>query len=360
MVDGGISTVMKSIVIYYSQTGNTKKIAQALQKGIARQTGQCDLKRVKETKPEELANYDLIGIGSPVWSSCPTPNVIEFEQSLPPTLKGKHFFFYCTHGTLPGRCVIRGVQPLQEQGLTVIGWKDWYCGSCVPGHAKPWYTDGHPDAIDIAEAESFGAAMVDHSRKISKGQTYMIPTLLSPEASDQIYGVGHPFIFPAGRMPDMKNEGLPGAPPMPPKERKQGPAMPTTMGYVIKLEGLPEGPKMPSSEMRINAAKCTGCGLCAEACFCNNIDASVFPPVFKSQECEHDLFCEGICPTGALEFDFRPPDPKAAQMPGGGLGKALDLAEAMGRFRRLTKEEDIGWMTPWEVITTHPRHKVIP
>jgi ferredoxin len=194
--------------------------------------------------------------------------------------------------------------------------------------------------------------MVEHSRKISQGDTDIIPTLPSPEASDQIYGVGHPFIFPA-TMPSMKSEGQPsGAPSAPPE-------MGTTMAYVMKIEGMPVGPRPPMWEMRINAEKCTGCGLCAEACFCDNIDASVFPPVFKSQDCEHDSFCEGICPTGAIECDFPPPRSDAGEIRGI-MHKVLDLAEATGRFRRLVREEDIGWNTPWQIATRHPRHKEIP
>jgi len=350
---------MKSIVIYYSQTGNTKKIAQALQKGITQQTGQCDIARVKEIKPEELVNYDMIGIGAPTWSSCPSPIVIYYIKSLPPALKGKHFFWYSTHGTLPGRCLIRGVQPLQKQGMTVIGWKDWYCGSSLPGHYKPWFTDGHPDAIDLAEAESFGAAMVVHSRKISEGETSIIPTLPSPEASDQIYGVGHPFVFSAGQQsptPAMDSNMK--------TERKPYPlAIPTSMSYVTQLEGIPntEGSKsQPGNELRINPDKCIRCGRCAKGCPCYNIDDSVFPPVFKTQDCEYCMFCEGICPTGAIEFNFRKPDPNAGKSGVGVMDKGLYLAEATGRFRRLTKEEDIGWQTPWEVVTGHPRHKELP
>ena len=136
--------------------------------------------------------------------------------------------------------------------------------------------------------------------------------------------------------------------------------IPMTMDYVMKLEGIPGEPRsFMEGELRINPDKCTGCGLCAEACFCNNIDASVTPPVFKTQPCEADFFCEGICPIGAIEYDFRPPDPNAGKTRGA-MNNILDLAEATGRFRRLVKEEDIGWQTPWEVITTHPRYKEIP
>jgi len=350
---------MKSIVIYYSQTGNTKKIAQALQKGIIRQTGQCDISRVKEIKPEALVNYDLIGIGAPTWSSCPSPIVIYYCKSLPPTLKGKHFFWYSTHGTMPGRCLIRGVKPLQEQGMTVIGWKDWYCGCKVPGHAKPWFTDGHPDEIDLAEAESFGAAMVEHSRKISEGETNIIPALHSTETSDQIWGIGHPFVvMGAGQQsPTQATDSN--------KETEKKPyplEIPPSMNYVCQLEGIPnrEGPKsQPGNELKINPDKCIRCGLCVKGCPCYNIDDSVSPYVFKTQDCEMCLYCEGICPTGAIEFEFRKPDPNAGK-DGGDIVLQLELAEARGRFRRLTKREDIGWQTPWEVVSGHPRHKELP
>jgi len=43
------------------------------------------------------------------------------------------------------------------------------------------------------------------------------------------------------------------------------------------------------------------------------------------------------------------------------MNKELALAEAAGgRFRRLLKEEDVGFDTPWETVTTHPRHKELP
>lgn len=43
-----------------------------------------------------------------------------------------------------------------------------------------------------------------------------------------------------------------------------------------------------------------------------------------------------------------------------GMSTQLDLAEAVGMFRRILPEEDVSIMTPWETVTTHPRHKNIP
>jgi len=113
------------------------------------------------------------------------------------------------------------------------------------------------------------------------------------------------------------------------------------------------------NELKVNKDKCIGCGLCAKGCPCYNIDDSVFPPVFITQDCEYCLFCEGICPTGAIEFEFRKPNANAesGERP---MNVELALAEATGRFRRLLKEEDVGWSTPWETVTGHPRHKELP
>jgi len=377
---------MKSVVIYYSQTGNTKKIAQALQKGIIKQTGQCDIARVKEIKPKDLVKYDLIGIGSPTWSSCPSPIVIYFCKSLPATLKGKHFFWYETHGVLPGRCIIRGVQPLLDQGMTVLGWKDWYGQASLPGHNKPWFSDGHPDEIDLAEAESFGAAMVVHSKKVTEGATDIIPTLHSKEASDQVWGIGHPFLNMGGAGSGAQGEqagrsGAGGSSGSSVKtEKKPYPlAIPTSMSYVCQLEGIEnrEGSKSQSgNELKINPDKCIKCKRCVKGCPCNNIDDSVFPYVFKTQDCEYCMFCEGICPTGAVEYNFQSargaqggerssaPSGASGSAPssarrGGSMNVQLDVAEAVGRFRRLLKEEDVGEKT-WEQVTTHPRHKELP
>jgi flavodoxin/ferredoxin len=299
---------MKSIIVYYSQTGNTSKIAHAIRDGIIRKTGQCDLTRLKDLRPEDLVKYDLIGIGSPVWGAESTPNVMAFINKLPSSLKGKLSFFFCTHGTCPGHTMSTVVPALREKGLIVVGWGDWYGGVYLIGHPKPYFTDGHPDDIDVNEAETLGLEIAERSLKISQGATDLIPKL--PEGQDyvELYGEDiHP-----------------------------------QRGHRIN------GP------LQINAEKCTGCMLCADNCPQNNIDSSVTPPVFRTvEECVPCYFCEGICPTGAIECTFAPITiPRVFQ-------RNLHAAEEKGRFRRLVKEEDIGWDTPWEKASQHPRVKPI-
>lgn len=329
---------MKSVVIYFSQSGNTKKMGQSIRDGIVEVTGQCDLIRMQNFPPEKWLEYDLVGIGTPIWGGSPPPNVVRYMESLP-ELNGKHAFYYCTHGSTPGRCINNGVEPLQKKGITVIGWNDWYASASIPGHAKPWFTDGHPDEIDLAEALSFGRAMANHYKLIISGRTEIIPTLPTPDAADQFY-VGIPLYMPED------SDGMPEPPPdFDPSQ------MP---------EDIPGGgPMMKPIPVIINPNKCIGCGRCTEACHDNNIDGSTTPPAVKHSGCVCvGKFCEGVCPTGAIEIEF--PETMVAPEMRKNMEEILYIAEAKGHFRRLVKDEDIGWDTPWEKVTGHPRFKEIP
>jgi flavodoxin len=55
---------MKSIVIYYSWTGNTKQIAEAIHTGMSKIFNNCEFARLEEVDVEKLMEYDLIGLGS--------------------------------------------------------------------------------------------------------------------------------------------------------------------------------------------------------------------------------------------------------------------------------------------------------
>ncbi|MFC1703252.1 flavodoxin family protein [Candidatus Omnitrophota bacterium] len=58
----------RALVIYYSQSGNTKKMAELIVEGIEKEGGvEVELKKVEDTKAKELQTADTIIVGSPVY-----------------------------------------------------------------------------------------------------------------------------------------------------------------------------------------------------------------------------------------------------------------------------------------------------
>lgn len=58
---------MKVLVTYFSQSGNTEKIAKAICEEAAK-NHEADLKKLEEITPDDAAGYDCIFLGSPLHS----------------------------------------------------------------------------------------------------------------------------------------------------------------------------------------------------------------------------------------------------------------------------------------------------
>ncbi|MBN1367784.1 MAG: flavodoxin domain-containing protein, partial [Dehalococcoidales bacterium] len=106
---------MKCIIVYFSQTGNTEKIARAIQAGVKKTAGHCDIVKMQEANPRRLYEYDLIGLGSPVIGLVPG-NVAIFIKNMS-FLGGKHIFSFCSHGTHPEMYYPDIVRKLNRRGL---------------------------------------------------------------------------------------------------------------------------------------------------------------------------------------------------------------------------------------------------
>jgi len=57
----------KAIVIYYSRSGNTKKMAEIIAKAMNESDLPTECKSVDKVKPEDLLGFDAIVIGSPTY-----------------------------------------------------------------------------------------------------------------------------------------------------------------------------------------------------------------------------------------------------------------------------------------------------
>ncbi|MDV2988880.1 MAG: flavodoxin family protein [Dehalogenimonas sp.] len=59
---------MKVLVTYFSQTGNTEKVAKSIYEEIS-QANDVDLKKLDDVGVEDFAGYDFVFIGSPLHSA---------------------------------------------------------------------------------------------------------------------------------------------------------------------------------------------------------------------------------------------------------------------------------------------------
>jgi len=119
---------MKSIIIYYSYSGNTKKVAAVLTEYLKPrgEVGQIELIGLDEAKSFlaqcyrafshtkakihplnfDLSQYDLICFGSPVWAFAPAPAMNAYLDKCF-GLEGKDIILFTTYGSGTGntRCL---------------------------------------------------------------------------------------------------------------------------------------------------------------------------------------------------------------------------------------------------------------
>jgi ferredoxin len=116
---------------------------------------------LKKAIPEDATKGDLLGVGTPCFSSqAPTP-IKEFLRALPP-LDGQPVFVFATSGGAPGRVLYDLTCLLRRKGAHVLG------GFLARGqvhHPAPHMTGqspGHPNAEDLTHARRFAVALAEH------------------------------------------------------------------------------------------------------------------------------------------------------------------------------------------------------
>ncbi len=103
---------MKSLIVYVSKTGNTKKVAEA----IARGTG-CEIEEA--SSHPDLSGYDLIGFGSGVYYSKPADELVMCIREIK-TSRQKAFVFG-TYGARGESTVENLKRLLSDKGIEMVG-----------------------------------------------------------------------------------------------------------------------------------------------------------------------------------------------------------------------------------------------
>ena len=88
---------MKILITFFSQTGNTEKIAEAIHE-VTSKNHDSSLRKVKKVKIDDLTDFDLIFIGSACHDSDLAKPVLKFLKKIPKSPKYAIAGFY-THST---------------------------------------------------------------------------------------------------------------------------------------------------------------------------------------------------------------------------------------------------------------------
>ena len=68
----------KVLILYYSRTGNTEKMARLIEEGAKEALAQTTVKPVTDASPDDLQAADAIVIGSPTYYGLPAAEIIKF------------------------------------------------------------------------------------------------------------------------------------------------------------------------------------------------------------------------------------------------------------------------------------------
>ncbi len=168
---------MKILITYFSQSGNTKLIAEAIKNGLS--TEEVELKPINEMDPTEFGKYDLVFLGSGVYASRVHSSVVNLMKSV--TEFPTKFIYFCTHASLklyqtPFAKVTR---VLEKNNCTIIGEFDcvgknkvislenqMQTVNSLPAEERDKalenlkLTEGHPNEDDVKNAKRFAESIL--------------------------------------------------------------------------------------------------------------------------------------------------------------------------------------------------------
>jgi len=154
----------KTLVTYISQTGNTKKVAEAIFDSL---NGEKDIIPISDSP--DVNDYSLVFVGFPVHSHSIPFRAEAFLKAIPP---GKKIALFCTHGSLTGsrlsREALEYAVTLSSKAKVLgtfscrgkVSSKALEVLSKSPEHAA--WSDmaasarNHPDEHDLEDARAFG------------------------------------------------------------------------------------------------------------------------------------------------------------------------------------------------------------
>ena len=118
---------MKVLIVYYSRSGNTEKMAKLIAENIEKAKMEVSLKKVQDTKPADLQAADGIIIGSPTYyggMAAEIKGLLDDSVSLHGRLDGKVGAAFSTAANIAGgneTTIIGILQAMLIHGFIIQG-----------------------------------------------------------------------------------------------------------------------------------------------------------------------------------------------------------------------------------------------
>jgi flavodoxin/NAD-dependent dihydropyrimidine dehydrogenase PreA subunit len=244
---------MNIAIVYFSQTGQTRKVAEAMAEGLREKRHTVKVLAMQDVDPADITSCDLLGVGSPCFESQAPAPVLTWLRAWP-DLQGKSAFVFATAGGAPGRVLYDLTRILRSKGAKVMG---GFMGRGMVHHPAPCLTGrlpNRPNAEDLAEACFFAGAVERH---LKSGN--------------------------AGAMPENRQD-----------------ALKPTWGY-FQLIGLIAKPfllRIVLPKPKLDESRCNQCNICARECPAKSITLTPFPVL--DGRCIRCYHCQNVCPQKAL------------------------------------------------------------
>lgn len=148
------------LIVYYSDSGTTENLARSIACGLQRSSYRVDLINIRRDNPPAVHNYQLLGIGSPVYFFTPVPEMRRFIRRIP-DLDGIPTFTFLAYGTNPGSAADKLLKALKAKNACYLGTIACRNANFVYGCSRPSgpLALNHISADELEQARLFGQTM---------------------------------------------------------------------------------------------------------------------------------------------------------------------------------------------------------
>jgi ferredoxin len=145
------------LIATFSQTGTTLKVAERITEALHSFGHKTIFHKIGDNPLPDINDFDVIGIGTPVYIFRPPFIVSDFVNNLP-DLQGKKFFTFVQFGTIPGDCGNRLRKALlkkhgMDMGYHLTRGADYFIGYI---RRETLFSPSSPDETDLQCAHDFG------------------------------------------------------------------------------------------------------------------------------------------------------------------------------------------------------------